>query len=92
MARRFSRRLSRLSLVVAFLVCALASAGQTVELDPKILTFQTPQQFKWRDPFNKSPSNAVALHGDGVNGFYVASPSGTRAAISAVRTPTPTTG
>jgi quercetin dioxygenase-like cupin family protein len=64
-------RFSRLSLVVPFLVCGFASAGQTVELDPKILTFQTPQQFKWRDPFNKSPSNAVMLHGDGVNGFYV---------------------
>ena len=38
--------LSRLSLVVAILVCALASTGQTVELDPKILTYQAPSQFK----------------------------------------------
>lgn len=64
-------RFSRLSLAVPILVCALAGAGQTVELDPKILAFQKPDQFKWRDPFNKSPANAVRLHGDGVNGFYV---------------------
>lgn len=63
--------LGRLSVAVPLLVCALASAGQTVELDPKAVIFQTPEQFKWRDPFNKSPSNAVLLHGDGVNGFYV---------------------
>jgi len=37
-------RFSRLSLVVPFLVCGFASAGQTVELDPKILTFQTRRQ------------------------------------------------
>lgn len=64
-------RLSRFSLTVPILVCALANAGQAVELDPKAVAFQTPTQFKWRDPFNKSPSNGVVLHGDGVNGFYV---------------------
>ena len=64
-------RFSRLSLAVPILVGALMSAGQSVELDPKILVFQKPDQFKWRDPFNKSPSNAVRLHGDGVSGFYV---------------------
>jgi predicted metal-dependent enzyme (double-stranded beta helix superfamily) len=61
----------RISLAVSILACAPISAGQTVELDPKAVAFQTPNQFKWRDPANKSPSNAVALHGDGVNGFYV---------------------
>ena len=69
MAGRFSRRRSVSSL--RFWFARSPRTGQTVELDPKILTFQTPQQFKWRDPFNKSPSNAVMLHGDGVNGFYV---------------------
>ena len=33
-----------------------------VELDPKILTFRTPDQFKWRDPANKGPNNGVSLH------------------------------
>ncbi len=63
--------LGRFSIAVSVLVCALANAGSAVELDPKAVVFQTPNQFKWRDPFNKSPSNAVLLHGDGVNGFYV---------------------
>jgi quercetin dioxygenase-like cupin family protein len=61
----------RLCLAVSVVMCALASPALSVELDPKIVAFQTPDQFKWRDPFNKSPSNAVALVGDGVNGFYV---------------------
>ena len=53
--------LGRLSLAVALILGALASAGQTVELDPKAVIFKTPDQFKWRDPFNKSPNNAVLL-------------------------------
>ena len=28
------------------------------------MTFLTPEQFKWRDPFNKSPTNQVVLYGD----------------------------
>lgn len=63
--------LRRIACAVAIVISALTSAAQTVELDPKVLTFQKPDQFKWRDPFNKSPSNGVSLHGDGVNGFYV---------------------
>jgi predicted metal-dependent enzyme (double-stranded beta helix superfamily) len=63
--------LLRLGLLAPVLAYALANAGYAVELDPKAVVFQTPNQFKWRDPFNKSPSNAVLLHGDGVNGFYV---------------------
>ena len=49
----------------------LASAAICGRARPEAVAFQTPSQFKWRDPFNKSPSNAVLLHGDGVNGFYV---------------------
>ena len=64
-------QLHRIACAVPIVLYAFAGAAQTVELDPKILTFQKPDQFKWRDPFNKSPSNAVLLHGDGVNGFYV---------------------
>jgi hypothetical protein len=60
MLGRLSRGLSRFCLAVPLVLCALAGAGQTVELDPKAVAFQTPDQFKWRDPFNKSPSNAVA--------------------------------
>ena len=63
--------LLRLGLLAPVLAYALANAGYAVELDPKAVVSQTPNQFKWRDPFNKSPSNAVLLHGDGVNGFYV---------------------
>jgi hypothetical protein len=63
--------LHRIICAIAIVIVALTSAGQTVELDPKVLTFQKPDQIKWRDPFNKSPSNGVALHGDGVTGFYV---------------------
>src|SRR5262245_54209276 len=66
-----TRILGRISLAAPIVLFAFASAAQTVQLDPKILTYQTPDKFKWRDPFNKSPSNAVALYGDGVNGFYV---------------------
>jgi len=66
-----SGRLSllRLGLVVPVLVCAMA--GAHAELDPKAVTFVKQEQFKWRDPFNKSPANAVQLYGDGVNGYYV---------------------
>jgi hypothetical protein len=63
--------LRRITCAIAIVIIALTGAGQTVELDPKVLTFQKPDQFKWRDPFNKSPSNGVSLHGDGVTGFYV---------------------
>ncbi len=28
------------------------------------MTFLAPDQFKWRDPFNKSPTNQVILYGD----------------------------
>jgi hypothetical protein len=63
--------LRRVTCAVATAIFALTSAGQAVELDPKVLTFQKPDQFKWRDPFNKSPSNGVSLQGDGVAGFYV---------------------
>jgi hypothetical protein len=63
--------LRRITSAIAIVTFALTGAGQTVELDPKVLTFQKPDQFKWRDPFNKSPSNGVALHGNGVTGFYV---------------------
>lgn len=41
-------------------------------LDPKAVTYIRPDQYKWRDPFHKSPTNQVVLHGDPSKpGLYV---------------------
>jgi uncharacterized cupin superfamily protein len=59
------------ALMLPVLAGMLAGSALAVELDPKSVVFLKQDQFKWRDPFNKSPANGVSLHGDGVNGFYV---------------------
>ena len=33
-------------------------------LNPAAVTFQTTEQFKWRDPFHKTPTNQTILYGD----------------------------
>jgi quercetin dioxygenase-like cupin family protein len=33
-------------------------------LNPSAVTYIAPEQFKWRDPFHKSPTNQVVLYGD----------------------------
>jgi quercetin dioxygenase-like cupin family protein len=51
--------------LVAALAMLLASAtASAVELDPKVLSFKTPDQLKWRDPFGKSPVNQAILQGN----------------------------
>jgi quercetin dioxygenase-like cupin family protein len=42
----------------------LTSASHGVELDPNVVSFQTPEQFKWRDPTGQVATNQVNLHGD----------------------------
>ncbi|MPZ37494.1 MAG: hypothetical protein GEU95_05425 [Rhizobiales bacterium] len=43
---------------------ATETQGTFSKLNPSAVTFLAPDQFKWRDPFNKSPTNQVVLHGD----------------------------
>jgi oxalate decarboxylase/phosphoglucose isomerase-like protein (cupin superfamily) len=40
------------------------TAAPYAGLDPKIVSYIRPDQYKWRDPFHKSPTNQVVLHGD----------------------------
>ncbi len=60
-----------LTFTLPALAVMLANAALAVELDPKSVVYLKQDQFKWRDPFNKSPANGVSLHGDGTSGFYV---------------------
>jgi hypothetical protein len=38
--------------------------AQAVELNPAAVAFQTPDQFKWRDPTDQVATNQVILQGD----------------------------
>ena len=41
-------------------------------LDPKVVGYTRPDQYKWRDPSHKSPTNQAILHGDPSKpGLYV---------------------
>jgi uncharacterized cupin superfamily protein len=61
-----------LSLAIPMVTFGLAPSGHAAELDPAAVAYRTPDQFKWRDPANKGPSNNVILHGDpSKTGFYV---------------------
>ncbi|HEY7299888.1 MAG TPA: hypothetical protein VH684_18425 [Xanthobacteraceae bacterium] len=57
-------RLTRLNLAVIAASFGLMTAGQAVELDSKAVIFKTPDQFKWRDPSDKAPTNQTILLGD----------------------------
>ena len=43
---------------------AVMTAAHAVELDPKAVAVQTPDQFKWRDPANQAATNQAVLLGD----------------------------
>jgi quercetin dioxygenase-like cupin family protein len=62
----------RVLIAVPLLAFGLASAGHSTELNPAAVAYQTPDQFKWRDPANKGPNNGVNLFGDPEKpGLYV---------------------
>ena len=50
----------RLALLVPALAIGFAAQAQ-VQLNPKALVYQTPDQFKWRDPGNTGPNNGASL-------------------------------
>ena len=58
---------------IAFGAVALAVVpAHAVELDPKALIFQAPDQLKWRDPSGNAPINQAILHGDPTKpGLYI---------------------
>ena len=43
---------------------AVMTAAHAVELDPKAVAVQTPDQFKWRDPADQAATNQAILLGD----------------------------
>ena len=46
--------------------------GAYTGLDPKAVAYVRPEQYKWRDPSHKTPTNQVILHGDPSKpGLYV---------------------
>jgi len=59
---------ARIGRCLALATCALAgayfTAAQAVELDASAIAIQTPDQFKWRDPTDKVPTNQTILLGD----------------------------
>jgi quercetin dioxygenase-like cupin family protein len=52
------------TLTAVALVLSLSSMAQAVELNPAAVAFQTPDQFKWRDPTDQAATNQVILQGD----------------------------
>jgi quercetin dioxygenase-like cupin family protein len=52
------------TLTAVALVLSLSSMAQAVELNPAAVTFQTPDQFIWRDPTDQAATNQVILQGD----------------------------
>jgi quercetin dioxygenase-like cupin family protein len=68
------KQLALLSLTLAIVSAAfsLATASHAVELDAKAVVFQTPDQFKWRDPTDQVATNQTTLHGDPTKpGLYI---------------------
>jgi quercetin dioxygenase-like cupin family protein len=67
-------RLHLLGVKIALVGATLgfASVSQAVELDSKVVVFQTPDQFKWRDPTDQIATNQTTLHGDPTKpGLYI---------------------
>ncbi|SRR6266849_6422175 len=61
----------RLLMAVPMLAFGLTTVAHA-QLNPAALTFQTPDQIKWRDPANKEPNNGASIHGNPDQpGFYV---------------------
>src|SRR5262249_22119935 len=53
----------RLAIIVPALAIGFAAHAQ-VQLNPKALVYQTPDQYKWRDPANTGPNNGASFWGD----------------------------
>jgi quercetin dioxygenase-like cupin family protein len=70
-----TRHRTLLCLAPAFAVATLTfvTAGRAVELDPAVVTFVTPEQFKWRDPTDQVATNQATLLGDPnkAGGLYI---------------------
>src|SRR5262245_23858819 len=58
-----SNRLLHLSLATVIAALSFATTSQAVELNPVAVTFQTPDQFKWREPTDPAPTDQVILQG-----------------------------
>jgi quercetin dioxygenase-like cupin family protein len=57
-------RVDRFLGLAAFAAASLAPAAQAVELNPAAVVIKTPDQFVWRDPTDKVPTNQTILQGD----------------------------
>ena len=79
-------------LAAAALTAMLApAASHAVELDPKAVVYQLPDQFKW-GPVTPAGNQQAVLFGDPLSRDYTASsPNGWRVTISASRISIPTT-
>jgi quercetin dioxygenase-like cupin family protein len=58
------RALLHFTLVLTAAAASLAPVADALELDPGAVNFVTPEQMKWRDPSDQSPTNGVRLLGD----------------------------
>ena len=64
--------LLHLKLAIATVAFGFMTAGHAVELNPAAVTFQTPEQFKWRDPTMAAATNSTSLYGDPTKtGLYI---------------------
>ena len=64
--------LLHLKLAIATVAFGFMTAGHAVELNPAAITFQTPEQFKWRDPTMAAATNSTSLYGDPTKtGLYI---------------------
>jgi quercetin dioxygenase-like cupin family protein len=66
MARRLELGATVTAAVLAFgfSTAANSTAAHAVELNPAAVAFQTPDQFKWRDPTDQAATNTAVLLGD----------------------------
>jgi quercetin dioxygenase-like cupin family protein len=55
---------SRFALVVAAATLGIISPSRAVELDPAVVSYVTPDQFRWRDPTSQAATNQTVLFGD----------------------------
>lgn len=53
-----------LALAVAAATLSLVMTGRAAELDPAVVAYVTPDQFKWRDPSDRAATNQTILYGD----------------------------
>ncbi len=62
----------QMTLAVAATAFGFARTAPAVELNATAVAYQTPDQFKWRDPTDRAPTNQTILHGDPTKpGLYI---------------------